>query len=227
MSSDLKRTADLYLPLVRSTVNHPSVTMCSAPTSPQCYLCGLVGPGGGDISVCTFTADIQHWLHVVCIADNIIMLFFLTDTSTMTSWPLTCGTSLDFFFEVEGVFIWAARPVNWFVVRLLTTTAAAAAALGWRGHGRSQVKTHSLRKGFSWRRIYSAVWGHDGPRSVSHFHVGNMRVWLQTSDRLDREAPGFDPQPGNSSGCSALRYKHFSFYFYHFPAASAPPPFSL
>lgn len=145
----------------------------------------------------------------------------------MTSWPLTCGTSLDFFFEVEGVFIWAARPVNWFVVRLLTTTTAAAAALGWRDHGRSQVKTHSLRKGFSWRRIYSAVWGHDGPRSVSHFHVGNMRVWLQTSDRLDREAPGFDPQPGNSSGCSALRYKHFSFYFYHFPAASAPPPFSL
>lgn len=102
MSSDLKRTADLYLPLVRSTVNHPSVTMCSAPTSPQCYLCGLVGPGGGDISVCTFTADIQHWLHVVRIADNIIMLFFLTDTSTMTSWPLTCGTSLDFFLRWRG-----------------------------------------------------------------------------------------------------------------------------
>lgn len=217
--------------MVRSTVNHPSVTMCSAPTSPQCYLCGLVGPGGGDISVCTFTADIQHWLHVVCIADNIIMLVFFNwyvhdDQLTFDLWKIFRF----FFWGGGGGGVYLSRPscqLIWAtVVRLLTTTAAAA-ALGGRDHGRSQVKTHSVRKGFSWRRIYSAVWGHDGPRSVSHFHVGNMRVWLQTSDRLDREAPGFDPQPGNSSGCSALRYKHFSFYFYHFPAASAPPPFSL
>lgn len=51
----------------------------------------------------------------------------------------------------------------------------------------------------------------------------------------DRERPtGFDPEPRNSSHCSAsLRYKHFLFYFYHFPPASAslplvflpPPPF--